>query len=126
MSSLRRRTAQKDVEMHPRPPPSNVVEDDRPDWQHDIEDPYFVADYLAGNTSKAAAVFRRYDTLVIHRLIQLSKDLNSLEEQHDKFVDRKGKSQLKSEDLDLLDFESELSRKIKEYCRKLHDIRMNE
>lgn len=125
MPSLRRQTAQKDVEMHPRDPSSNIAKDNRPQNQHDIEDPYFIADYLAGNTSKAAAVFRRYDRLVMYRLVSLSRDLNSLEEKHDEYVANQGKGGWSAEDLNNLHDEDDFVGKIKEYCRELSYVQIN-
>ena len=51
------------------------------------EGPFLIADYLANNSSKSAAVFRRYDKLAIHRLISLSRELRGFETQHDQSVD---------------------------------------
>ena len=126
LSSFKRRTAQKDVEMEPGVHLSYDRKDDREQDQHDIDDPFFIADYLAGNTSKAATVFRRYDRLVIYRLVSLSRDLNSLEEKHDEYVDKRGKGEWSSRELEYTHLSTDFSDKLKEYCRKLLHIRTDQ
>jgi len=78
----RRRTAQDDIELQSIDLTTNDAKDYRTDDEHWSEDPHFIAGYLAQNTSKAAAVFRRYDRLVTYRLLLLNRELNSLEEEH--------------------------------------------
>ena len=83
------------------------------------EGPFLIADYLAQNSSKSAAVFRRYDKLAIHRLISLSKDLRSLEKEHDQCVDD-------GEDLEesnVVEFSEQAGSKLREYCTRLLHIR---
>lgn len=84
------------------------------------EDPHFIAEYLAQNTSKAAAVFRRYDKLAMFRIIRLSKELRDLEHKHDEIIET-GHNR---EDPGLYaDFEDQVSKKIKEYCTTLQPSR---
>jgi len=49
----------------------------------DLHDPekadIAVAGFLAGNTSKTAAIFRRYDELALHNILHLSRKLAHLE-----------------------------------------------
>ncbi|KAL1642331.1 hypothetical protein SLS61_009717 [Didymella pomorum] len=86
--------------------------DHRDKVQHMKEDPHFIAEYLAQNTSKAAAVFRRYDKLAMFRIIRLSKELRDLEHKHDEIIET-GHNR---EDPGLYaDFEDQVSKKIKEY-----------
>ena len=101
ISSFMIRNAQIDVEMQsndppvgppidlPINPPIKDPRDGRTESEHWSEDPHFIADYLAHNTSKAAAVFRRYDRLVIYRLLLLNRELNGLEKEHDEYVAEK-------------------------------------
>ncbi|KAI4633975.1 uncharacterized protein J4E87_001144 [Alternaria ethzedia] len=58
-------------------------------WERQLlkEGSYLIADSLAQNSSKSAAVFRRYDKLAMHRLIVLSKELRGFEMIHDQYVD---------------------------------------
>ena len=84
------------------------------------EGPYLIADYLAQNSSKSAAVFRRYDKLAMHRLIVLSKQLREFENAHDRRVDDDG-------DPDSLESEEDSDQfgpKILEYCKTLLHMRM--
>jgi hypothetical protein len=94
--------------------------DHRDKVQHMKEDPHFIAEYLAQNTSKAAAVFRRYDKLAMFRIIRLSKELRDLEHKHDEIIET-GHNR---EDPGLYaDFEDQVSKKIKEYCTTLQPSR---
>lgn len=58
-----------DVELGLPIPTSTHTKDNRHKNQHWREDPHFIAEYLAQNTSKAAAVFRRYDKLAMFSII---------------------------------------------------------
>jgi hypothetical protein len=79
-----------DIESHPLPQsghlePADMTDptDSRSEEIHSLQDPYFIAEYLARNSSKAAAVFRRFDKLAMYRLIELSKELRRMEHDHD-------------------------------------------
>jgi hypothetical protein len=95
------------------------VRDQRPGSQHMIEDPHLIADYLAHNSSKAAAVFRRYDSLAIYRLIQLSQDLRRLEHRHEQCVE----NGVDPENPASTSYGGEVGSKVKEYCMRLLNIR---
>ncbi|UPX16435.1 uncharacterized protein EKO05_0006834 [Ascochyta rabiei] len=60
--------------------------DFRPSEQHRIEDLHYISEYLAQNSSKSAAVFRRYDKLAMYRIMGLSQELRALEHEHDELV----------------------------------------
>ena len=86
--------------------------DGRTDEEHMREDPHFIAQYLAQNSSKAAAIFRRYDMLAMYQIIRLSRDLRSLERRHAKFM----KDGVDLEVSNDTDFDRDVKLKIKEYC----------
>jgi hypothetical protein len=76
------------------------------------EGPYLIADYLAQNSSKSAAVFRRYDKLAMHRLIRLSRELRVLENEHDECV----KNGLDLESHDSEQYSRTVGKTVTEYC----------
>ncbi|KAI4678676.1 uncharacterized protein J4E84_008494 [Alternaria hordeiaustralica] len=88
-------------------------------WERQLlkEGSYLIADSLAQNSSKSAAVFRRYDKLAMHRLIVLSRELRGFEKAHDRRVDDLGlgrgldepESEIHSEQFGL---------KVMEYCER--------
>jgi hypothetical protein len=137
---LRRKRTGRDVEMQSRDSPGTYPQDRRDEDSHEHDDPHFIADYLAQNTSKAAAVFRRYDKLVMYRLLLLSRELNNLEEAHDEFVEGSNNESVERADdrfldsrgrwfaerLEKKDFDARLSTTVKEYCMKLRRARTNE
>jgi hypothetical protein len=93
----------------------DATRDPRDKTQHFREDPHFIAEYLAQNSSKAAAVFRRYDKLAMYRIIGLSKELRALEHQHDEIVEA-GRN---LEEPDVYgDYEARVGVTIKEYCTR--------
>lgn len=92
---------------------SSQMGDLRPSDQHRQEDPHFIAEYLAQNSSKAAAVFRRYDKLAMYRLIKLSQELRSLEREHDQIVE--SASYPGGSEYDDF-FDVRISKHLKEYC----------
>ena len=98
----------------------NSFTDDRDKFRHLNEDPHYIADYLAHNTSKAAAVFRRYDKLAMYRLLLLSRELDSLEKKHNAFVNSGNPNEAK--DLKTKGFGDKVGLVLKEYCMKLRSI----
>ena len=86
------------------------------------EGPYLIADYLAQNSSKSAAVFRRYDKLAIYRLISLSKELREYEKRHDESVE----SGIDIEAYEGLFHSKDVGAKVLEYCTRLLHVRMRE
>ncbi|KAI4667213.1 uncharacterized protein J4E79_001898 [Alternaria viburni] len=87
--------------------------DDRNKSRHLNEDPHYIADYLAHNTSKAAAVFRRYDKLAMYRLLLLSRELDSLEKKHNAFVNSGDPED--AENLKAKGFDNKVGLVLKEY-----------
>ena len=104
--------------------PASNFEDGRDKARHWNEDPHFIATYLAHNTSKAAAVFRRYDKLAVYRLLLLSRELDRLEQTHDEFV-RRGNPEL-AEELKERGFGNDVGLHLKEYCMNLLAIWITE
>ena len=98
------------------------IEDWSPESQRRLlrEGPFHIADYLAQNSSKSAAVFRRYDKLAIHRLITLSKDLRRLEKEHDRYLEDGVEVEDPSREIA---FSHQVGGKVLEYCTRLLHIR---
>ncbi|KAF2797288.1 hypothetical protein K505DRAFT_372595 [Melanomma pulvis-pyrius CBS 109.77] len=93
-------------------PTSDPNGDPRSKGQHSREDSHFIAEYLAQNSSKAAAVFRRYDKLAVYRIIRLSQELRSLEREHDLIVE----GEIDPEDPErYAEFDFRVGSKIQEY-----------
>lgn len=114
----------------PPPPPPDLSaylhktnsQSDNPDPWYERkllrEGPYLIADYLAQNSSKSAAVFRRYDKLAIHRLIVLSRELRGFEKAHDRRVDHDGDLESMEDEQD----SDQFGPAVLEYCTRLLHI----
>ena len=88
-------------------------------WERQLlkEGSYLIADSLAQNSSKSAAVFRRYDKLAIHRLIVQSKELRGFEMIHDQHVDDISRKR-DPEGLESGIHSEQFGLKIMEYCKR--------
>ncbi|CAN9400552.1 unnamed protein product [Alternaria alternata] len=93
------------------PFPADLASDGRTKYEHAKEDPHLIAEYLAQNSSKAAAIFRRYDKLAMCRLIQLSRKLRKFEREHEQLLARGADTELEEDEED----EEKVDSTIKEY-----------
>jgi len=106
---------QENFELRANNPPTSNTNDGRSKSEHWREDPHFIADYLAHNSSKAAAVFRRYDKLAVYRLLLLSRELDGLEKKHNICTSGKIGSQEYAETLEAGGFGNAVGSTVKEY-----------
>lgn len=117
---------QENFELRANNPPTSNTNDGRSKSEHWREDPHFIADYLAHNSSKAAAVFRRYDKLAVYRLLLLSRELDGLEKKHNICTSGKIGSQEYAETLEAGGFGNAVGSTVKEYCITLPYIRITQ